>query len=245
MRTLRPLLLLWLSAFGFAIAIRAQRSGSTFPAPVGYVNDFAGVIDSQTAARLETLLRNLKERADIEFAVVTVRTTGGEDIFDYSLELARSWGIGSSEGEKNGLLLLVAVDDRKYFIQVSRHLEGDLPDGLVGEIGRRMRPYFREGRYGEGIMIAVQGIIATLAEKRGFDLEGIDRSQAYHAERPAEQTPSVSPLSACAIFFIVLFLFLLLMSNPAGRGCLSLLIWGSILSGGRAGRSGARGWTWG
>ncbi|MFX7540780.1 TPM domain-containing protein, partial [Acinetobacter baumannii] len=91
-------------------------------------------------------------------------------------------------------------------IQVSRHLEGDLPDGLVGEIGRRMRPYFRQERYGEGIMVAVQGIIATLAEKRGFDIEGIDRSQAYRASEQRTEERPLSAASLCAIAFLILFL---------------------------------------
>jgi uncharacterized protein len=154
-------------------------SGSPLPAPKGYVNDFAGVIDPATKERMEAILTNLKRREDIEVAVVTVRTTGGQEIFDYSLRVARGWGIGSPEGEKNGLLLLIAVDDRNYFIQVSRHLEGDLPDGLVGEVGRRMREPFREGRYGEGLMTAVQTLVATIAEKRGFSVEGVDQRYAY------------------------------------------------------------------
>lgn len=154
-------------------------SGSPLPGPTGYVNDFAGVIDPATKQRVEAILTDLKRRADIEVAVVTVRTTGGQDIFDYSLGVARGWGIGSPEGEKNGLLLLIAVDDRNYFIQVSRHLEGDLPDGLVGEVGRRMRAPLREDRYGEGLMTAVQTVIATIAEKRGFSVEGVDQRYAY------------------------------------------------------------------
>ncbi len=78
-------------------------------------------------------------------------TTGDRDIFEYSLDVARGWGIGSKEGEKNGFLLLVAVNDRKYFTQVSRHLEGDLNDGLVGQIQReRLVPQFRTGKLQPG-----------------------------------------------------------------------------------------------
>lgn len=114
---------------------------------------------------------------------MTVKTTGGQDIFDYSLRVARGWGIGSPEGEKNGLLLLIAVDDRNYFIQVSRHLEGDLPDGLVGEVGRRMRAPFRENRYGDGLMSAVQTLVATISEGRGFSIDGVDQRYAYRSGR--------------------------------------------------------------
>ena len=138
------------------------------PSPFRYVNDYAGVLDAATAERMEAILRSLKEKGDIEFAVVTIRTTGDQDIFDYSLAVARGWGIGSSEGEKNGALLLVAIDDHKYYMQVSRHLEGDLPDGLVGEIGRRMQGPFRRGDYSGGLMTAVQTFVSTLEEKRGF-----------------------------------------------------------------------------
>src|SRR5215471_16194416 len=119
-----------------AIGAAAQTGHSPLPAPTGYVNDYANVIDAGTKQRLETILTNLKQRADIEIAVVTVPTTGDQDIFDYSLAVARGWGIGAKGGDKAGLLLLVAINDRKYFTQVSDHLEGDLPDGLVGQIQR-------------------------------------------------------------------------------------------------------------
>src|SRR5882724_3869827 len=144
----------------------AQTTKSPLPPPTGYVNDYANVIDPQTKARLETILTNLKQRADIEIAVVTVPTTNGEDIFDYSLAVARGWGIGSKGGDKAGLLFLAAINDRKYFTQVSDHLEGDLPDGLAGQIQReRLVPQFKRGNYSQGISDTVQAYVATLAEK--------------------------------------------------------------------------------
>src|SRR2546423_898689 len=159
-------------------------TNAPLPAPEGYykyVTDNANVIDSATKERLAATLNNLKERADIEFAIVTVPTTGDTQIFDYSIALARGWGIGSKEGEKNGLLLVVAVNDRKWQVQVSRHLEGDMPDSLAGEIGRqRLTGPFRHGDYGQGITDFVQTVVATLAEKRGFSVEGIDQRYAYH-----------------------------------------------------------------
>src|SRR5258708_30933776 len=154
---------------------RADQGNSPLPppSPFRYVVDNAGVIDSATNQRMEKILRALKETGDIEFAVVTIKTTGQQDIFDYSLAVARGWGIGSSEGEKNRLLLLVAVDDHKYFIQVSRHLEGDLPDGLVGEAGRRMRDPFRRGDYGSGLVACRRTVDSARQEKRGFRSGGV------------------------------------------------------------------------
>src|SRR5687768_2364854 len=152
---------------------QTARSPIPLPEPLTPIVDFANVIEHDTKKRLEAIYVNLKQRANIEFAVVTVPTTGDRDIFEYSLDIARGWGIGSKEGEKNGLLLLVAVNDRKYFTQISDHLEGDLPDGLVGQIQReRLVPQFRRGNYSQGIYDTIQAYVATLAEKRGFSIEG-------------------------------------------------------------------------
>lgn len=235
----RALLVACLLALGVAQAA-AQSTASPLPKPTGLVNDFAGVIDPATKSQLETTLTNLKERADIEFAVATVNTTGGQDIFDYSLAVARGWGIGPAGGEKNGLLLLVAVQDRKYFFQVSRHLEGDLPDGYAGAVGRRMRDSFRANRYGEGISLAVQTIVATLGEKRGFSVEGIDQSNALREQQPPsrERAPRQSSLSMCGIALIIIVLIIIFSSRGGGGGaggCLNLLLLNSLLS--SAGRS--------
>ena len=186
------LALLSLHALAGAASGQDARAYSESPLapPTGYVNDYSNVIDSATEQKIQVILNALKERGDIEFAVVTVPTTGDRDIFDYSLSVARGWGIGSKEGEKNGLLLLVATNDRKYQTQVSRHLEGDLPDGLVGEMARqRLVPAFRQGNYSKGIQDFVQTVAATLAQKRNFSIEGLDAGQAYTpVERPRRQT---------------------------------------------------------
>lgn len=247
MRTRRAIFPLAIFIFAYLLCdasrAQAQTAHSPLPPPTGYVNDYAGVIDSATKARMETILNNLKQRADIEFAVVTVKTTGDQPIFDYSLAVARGWGIGSSEGEKNGLLLLVAIDDHKYQTQVSRHLEGDLPDGLVGEIGRRMREPFRAGNYSQGLMNAVQTFVATLSEKRGFNIEGIDQRYAYHGTnaRPRRADRTAQGLSPCCILFIILIIILFVLSSRGrgGGGCLNLLLLNALLNSGR--RSG--GWS--
>src|SRR3982074_3281051 len=113
--------------FGLAISLSmtagsawAQTAQSPLPKPTGYVNDYAGVIDSATKRRLETTLGNLDRQQQIQFAVVTVDTTGGQEIFDYSLAVARGWGIGSKDTQKPSLLLLVAIKDPKDFTQGSR-----------------------------------------------------------------------------------------------------------------------------
>ena len=212
------------------------------PQPFTPVVDYANVIDPDTRKRLEAIYKNLKERADIEFAVVTVPTTGDRDIFEYSLDVSRGWGIGSIEGDKNSFLLLVAVNDRKYFTQVSRHLEGDLNDGLVGQIQReRLVPQFRQGNYSKGIYDTIQTYVATLAEKRGFSIEGIDQRYAYREprNRPTREAPKFGLSSFCSLVVVVVVIIILLsLRGAGGGGCLNLLLLGSLFNSGR----GSRGW---
>src|SRR5947208_13178709 len=187
----------------------AQTMQSPLPKPTGYVNDFAAVIDSATKDRLEITLGNLDREQQIQFAVVTVITTGGQDIFDYSLAVARGWGIGSKDTSKPSLLLLVAIKDRKYFTQVSRHLEGDLPDGLVGQIQReQLVPAFRAAQYGKGLSGTVNAYISTLAAKRGFSTDKIFAPGSTAPRRSGEDASSwlapVIVLSAIAIVVILL-----------------------------------------
>src|SRR5260221_11117081 len=170
---LRSRLVLFTMAFVLLVSARgsanAQACQSPLPKPTGYVNHYAGVVDSATKDRLETTLGNLDRQQQIQFSVVTVDTTGGQEIFDYSLAVARGWGIGSKDAQKPSLLLLVAIKDRKYYTQVSRHLEGELPDGLVGQIQReQLVPAFKAGQYGQGLADTIDTYIATVAKKNGF-----------------------------------------------------------------------------
>lgn len=236
-------------------ATSAQTGQSPIPLPTPFtpIVDYANVLDPATRQKLESIYVNLKQRADIEFAVVTVDTTGDQDIFDYSLAIARGWGIGSKEGEKNGLLLVVAIKDRKYFTQVSDHLEGDLNDGLVGEIQRtRLVPQFKKGNYSQGIYDTIQTYVATLAEKRGFNIDGIDQRYAYR-EAPAQPATNVGPgglSSSCCTLIIILFVIALILSSlrkggGGGGGCLNMFLLGSLLNSGSRGGWGGSSSGWG
>jgi uncharacterized protein len=244
--------LLALIFFLLAFEVKAQpapQSPVPLPVPFNPIVDNANVIDAETRQRLESIYLNLKERANIEYAVVTVNTTGSSDIFDFSLAIARGWGIGSKNGDKAAFLLVVAIQDRKYFTSVSRHLEGDLPDGLIGQIQReRLVPAFRQGNYSKGIYDTTQALVATLAAKRGFTIEGIDQRYAYR-EAPQEEPESGRSEggSACTaiIVIIIIVIFLAVFSRGnrgGGSGCLQALFWGSLFSNLGGGRGGSSGW---
>lgn len=231
---------LLLVVFSFsAVAVNAQsRPTSPVPLPVPFnpIVDNANVIDAATRQRLEQIYRDLKERGNIEYAVLTVDTTGDRDIFDYSLAVARGWGIGPKEAEKASFLLVVAIQDRKYYTQVSRHIEGDLPDGLVGQIQReRLVPQFRQKNYSQGILDTIEAYVATLGEKRGFSVEGIGESKVYRTEEEQPQrAPQASLQTICCGALVILFVLILLSSasrrRGGGGGCLQALLWGSLFT---------------
>jgi uncharacterized protein len=239
-----------------ASAQPAPQSPVPLPVPFHPIIDNANVIDAETRERLGAIYLNLKERANIEYAVLTVSTTGGVDIFDFSLSVARGWGIGLKEGDKASFLLVVAIQDRDYFTQVSRHLEGDLPDGLVGQIQReRLVPAFRQGQYSKGIFDTVQAYVATIASERGFTVEGIDQRYAYRDARERTQPFQTSLGTVCIGIIIVVFILILLSSASrrsgrrgggcGGGGCLEALFWGSLFSnlgGGNRGWGSSSGW---
>ena len=140
---------------------------SPLPPPTGFVADYANVIDSASKERLESMLTDLKNKSAIEFAIVTVESTGGKPIFDYSLAVARGWGIGPKDRSKGGgLLLMLAIKDRQWRIQVSRGLEKDLPDEFCKSLGQQLEDSCRQGKYAEGITNYVQAIIKRLEERR-------------------------------------------------------------------------------
>ncbi len=182
-----------------AQAATSATQPQALPAPTGHVNDFAGVIDEATRESLEAKLRALNQRRDVEFAVVTIDTTGDVDIFDYSLRLAREWGVGAKEGDHAGLLLLVAVKDRKSFMQVSRHLEGDLPDSVTGTTLRLMRESFRQENYGAGINVCVDSLSDRL-----------DRSERTAA--PTAPETFMDSVIAWAIVAVVLLVAVVVLS---------------------------------
>ena len=231
----------------------AQTMQSPLPKPTGYVNDFAGVIDSPTKNRMETTLANLDREQQIQFAVVTVDSTKGQDIFDYSLAVARGWGIGSEDTSKPSLLLLVAIQDRKAFVQTSRHVEGDLPDGLVGQIQREyLVPAFKAGQYGKGLSETVNAYITELAVKRGFSTDKIFAPGETLPPRRVNRGGTSSCVGPLIVIFIVVIILIVVLANRGrggrggfggGGGWWALLLANMLMNSG--GRSSSSGWSGG
>ena len=125
----------------------------------GRVVDAADILSPQLEAELDTILERLEKDTKVQLVVATTPDLGGNDINDYSLKLANAWGIGSDERD-DGLLLLVAPNERKVRIEVGIGLEASVKDEEAGEIIRNdIIPAFRVGQYEQGVSAGVTSLV--------------------------------------------------------------------------------------
>jgi uncharacterized protein len=264
MNSLRAISRSLFAAVVLLLAISAAHSQNTgqfsinespLPAPTGYVNDYAGVLDASTKQQIEDKIKQFKDTSNptTELAVAIVKTTGDRDIFDYSIAVARGWKIGSDQANNPGALLFVAVDDRKYFTQVSRDLEGDLPDAAAGSLQRQfLVPQFRQGNYGKGISDTIDAYIRTIQSARGGAVSAAPTATPAGIRRVS----SGGGTSICCFLIIGLIILMIILRNSGGGGgrrsgwggggfggAAGALPWviGSILSSG-GGRSSGSSW---
>jgi uncharacterized protein len=159
---------LLLTAVFFFFAASALAAGETFPKPAGAVNDFAGVIPAQYAGPMENLAREVLEKTGTSIVVATIETIGDNDPNDYANRLYQAWGIGK-KGEDKGILIFLAVKERRVRIETGYGVEGILPDGLAGEIlDRHAIPAFKAGDYGKGLSDTMAAVSAVVAKAAGI-----------------------------------------------------------------------------
>jgi uncharacterized protein len=154
--------------FAALIVARGQKKPPTLK-PAGYVNDFAEVLSQATKFQLTSLCTEVDQKAHAQIAVVTIQSLDGRSIDEFSVDLATKWGIGPKQSER-GVMLLLAVEDRRYRFEVGYGLESILPDGKTGAIGREAVPYLREGNYDGAVLLMTQRVAQVIAQDRGVVL---------------------------------------------------------------------------
>ncbi len=143
-------------------ALALPSSARDVPFLSGRVVDEAHVLDAGTIASLDQKLKDHEAKTGHQVVVLTIASLGGEAVEDYSLKVARTWQLGR-KGRNDGVLLLVARDDRKLRIEVGYGLEGSLPDALAGRIIRdEITPHFRSGDFAGGISAGVAAVLGAI-----------------------------------------------------------------------------------
>lgn len=201
----RRLAIPWaLLVFLLASAAGAADVGPPIPAPRGFVTDNAGVIPPDKDREIAALLGELQEKTGAEIAILTIPSTQPLDDFDYATAVFDRWKVGR-RGKDNGVLMLVAVRDRKVRIITGYGLEGILPDGKVGEIiDTAIVPSFREGDQGAGILRGAWALAQVIAADAGVTLTG---------SPPAAPAPPAKEQPPEQLWIFLAFVLLMILSG--------------------------------
>jgi len=197
---------------------------ASVPRPLGWVSDYAGLFDGAGMAKITDAITAIKASTGAEIAVVTQNSMGE---FGFAEEMAlaylQQWGIGE-KGKDNGLLILILYDEdsdlKEYRFETGLGLEGELPDGLLGQIGREeLVPRFRAGDFSGGVLAAVVRIGNIL----GADLKAVPVSQ-----KPVAWQKGIGP-SLLLAFIIIMIIGRIISGRGGGGGLLGLLLLSSMM----------------
>jgi len=225
--------------FCFSSTVLAQ--DSDFPAYRGYINDFVNLISSEDYQTISALAQALEDKTTAQIAVVTLKTTKPYDIQDYSIRLAEKWKIGQADKD-NGLLLLVAIEDKKVWISTGYGLEGAIPDAQANKIYREIiTPYFKQNNFSKGILAGTIALVDLAAKEYNTTISQLPQLSQQYVE-PMQKTPLAAFVEGLftLLFFIFFFGFrmglfgFLLFGSGRRRG-------GSWYGGGFSGNSGGFG----
>ncbi|MGH9525938.1 MAG: TPM domain-containing protein [Terriglobales bacterium] len=224
-----PVLLALLSLGLAAVSVQQLK-------PTGYVNDFAGVLSPGEKAELTQQIQAIQNAFGIQIALVTVKSLQGGSAFDLAYHFAHTWGVGY-KGKDNGLLILLAIQDRKYSTQVGYGLEPYITDADAGSWARSLIPQLKAGQYGAFFSGMLADASQTLSVRMGRAAPSAAGSAQRLAAVPLSRRSGI-PWQTI-IFLIVIFSAFSLMGRFGGNasGCL----WLPLLFGGFGGFGGG-GW---
>ena len=209
---------------------------ATFPKPSGPVNDFANIIPGSYRQDIDALAREVLQKTGTAIVVATFSTIGDNDPRDYANRLYRVWGIGK-KGQDKGVLIFLALKEKRVRIETGYGVEGILPDGLVGEIlDRDVMPFLKKGDYGQGLLNAVAGVSSVIARDAKVSLDGRQgpRREIKPGTSPREER-GIRLTSGLTGLLLLILVAVLLLGTRQGRDLLPFII-GMLIGG--AGRGG-------
>jgi uncharacterized protein len=218
----------------------ASASALDVPPLRARVNDLAGVLPSEVEQRLELRLGAYEKKTGHQLAVLIIDSLDGDPLEDFTLRVVEAWKLGNKDRD-DGLLLLVAIKDRKIRIEVGYGLEGDLPDALAGRIVRDvMAPAFRRGDVAQGVTAAVEAIMSATGGEGELRLP----------EPSASSGRRRSSGSGLGPFLLLGLIALLFLGGGRGRGggggaFVAGMLMGGMGRGGRGGGGGGGGFSGG
>jgi uncharacterized protein len=215
------------------VGILTAETVASLPAPTGYVNDFAGVLSPGTVQSVDSLCGQVDRQAHAQIAVVTIKTIDGDQsIEEFATALEEKWKVGA-KGTDRGVLMLLVMQPRRGRIEVGYGLEGILNDAKVGDIGRAMAPYARQGDYNRAVALGVGQLAQVIATDAGVAL-------TQPMQRQYSQQPQPVPVHL-SLWQVVLgglgILFVLFILVRTGNIGLIFFLLGSLMGGG-GGRGG-------
>ena len=179
---------------------QTERNIPTLNAPV---IDQANILTATEKQNLEQQIRNIYNQGKAQIGIIIVSTTGSEDIFDFAMRVARQWKLGSAK-QDNGLLIAVAVNDRKIHIATGYGLEGVLPDIIASRIIRnQITPAFQQGQYAQGLQAGMNEIERILNLDPEIAKQAADELKERQAQAIHEQEAKDRSLTTAMIILIV------------------------------------------
>jgi uncharacterized protein len=176
--------------------------------PRGYVNDFANVLTPNSAAALEAYCGEVERATGAQFAIVLVDSLDGEPIEDVANRLFRQWGVGK-KGKDDGLMIMLAIKDRRQRAEVGYGLEPIIPDLYAIQVLRGIRPILQQGNYGGALLAAAQQFGSRIAQEKGVSINGA----------PVEAVPERGGNGGGGFFPIVIgIIFVILILKWMTRG---------------------------
>lgn len=190
---------------GFLLGIFIPSLAQDIPAkPNGYVLDASSVLKPEERESLEQKLRGYADSTSTQFAIVLIPTTGSRDPYDFAMEIGKTWGVGQ-QGKNNGVVVLVAVEDRKIRIVTGRGIEDVLPDAVCKRIiNRILKPSLKAGDYYGGLDAATT--------------EMMQRASGQFKADPDEETGGIPPVLIIFLIFVIISIIKAIRNRGGGSG---------------------------